>query len=78
MRIDIYKCRFQGPDGGVRQRLLRLQEQRGLPKLLLRALPVRAAGHLEHQTRWLPHHSKQGKNNPQHTWDIKLLDIHVF
>jgi hypothetical protein len=56
----VKKCRFQGPDGGIRGSLLRVQEQRAVHKLLLRALPVRDALHLEQSTRWLPCPAKQG------------------
>lgn len=57
---SILKCRFQGSDGLNRERLLWFQKQRLVHQLLLCALPVRAARHLEQHSWWLPFHSKQG------------------
>ncbi|XP_039814033.1 pectin acetylesterase 3-like isoform X2 [Panicum virgatum] len=47
-------------DGRIRERLLRFRKQRPVHQLLLRALPVRAAGHLEQRSSRLPRHSEQG------------------
>ena len=60
--VPSLKFRFQGPDGRIRERLLRFRKQRPVHQLLLRALPVRAAGHLEQRSSRLPRHSEQGSN----------------